>query len=41
MNFDTAVTAREAFKRAQTSGELGEDLDHAIEAEVHFLGLAF
>lgn len=36
MNFDTAVAAREAFKRAQTSGELGEDLDPAMEAEERF-----
>ncbi len=36
MKFDTAVAAQEAFKRAQSSGELGEDLDHAIEAEERF-----
>jgi hypothetical protein len=36
MKFDTAVAAQEAFKRAQSSGELGEDLDPAIEAEERF-----
>ncbi|HEY5593868.1 MAG TPA: hypothetical protein VIL61_01750, partial [Nitrospiria bacterium] len=36
MKFDTAVTAREAFKRAQSAGELGGDLDSAIEAEERF-----
>jgi hypothetical protein len=36
MKFDTAVAAQEAFKRAQSAGELGEDLDPAIEAEERF-----
>ncbi len=36
MNFDTAVAAQEAFKRAQSAGKLGEDLDPAIEAEERF-----
>ncbi|HUK56012.1 MAG TPA: hypothetical protein VLY20_05075 [Nitrospiria bacterium] len=36
MNFDTAVAAREALKRAQTAGELGEDLYPATEAEERF-----
>jgi hypothetical protein len=36
MKFDTAVAAQEAFKRAQTFGKLGEDLDLAIEAEERF-----
>ena len=36
MNFDTAVAAQEAFKRAQLAGELGDDLDSAIEAEERF-----
>jgi hypothetical protein len=36
MNFDTAIAAQEAFKRAQSAGELDEDLDLAIEAEERF-----
>ncbi|MEK6683662.1 MAG: hypothetical protein AABY46_03290 [Nitrospirota bacterium] len=36
MNFDTAVAAQEAFRRAQSTGELGEDLESAIEAEERF-----
>ncbi len=36
MKFDTAVAAQEAFKRAQSAGELGEGLDPAIEAEERF-----
>ncbi|MBI3595821.1 MAG: hypothetical protein HY203_01550 [Nitrospirae bacterium] len=36
MKFDTAVAAQEAFKRAQSAGELDEDLDLAIEAEERF-----
>jgi hypothetical protein len=40
MKFDTAVAALEAFKRAQSAGELGEDLDPAIEAEERFASSA-
>lgn len=36
MKFDTAVAAQEAFKRAQSAGELDEDLDPAIEADERF-----
>ena len=36
MKFDTAVAAQKAFKRAQSSGELDEDMDPAIEAEERF-----
>lgn len=40
MKFDTAVAAQAAFKRAQSAGELGEDLDPAIEAEERFASSA-
>ena len=36
MKFDTAVAAQEAFKRAQSAGELDEDMDLAIESEERF-----
>lgn len=40
MKFDTAVAAQEAFKRAQSAGELGEDLSPAIEIEERFASSA-
>jgi hypothetical protein len=40
MKFDTAVAALEAFKRAQSAGELGEDLEPANEAEDRFASSA-
>ena len=40
MNFDTAVAAQEAFKRAQSFGELADDLDSAVEAEERFASSA-
>jgi hypothetical protein len=36
MKFDTAIAAREAFRRVERSGELGKHLDRAIEAEERF-----
>ena len=36
MKFDPAVAAQTSFRRAQQSGELGEDLDRAVEAEEIF-----
>ncbi|HEY4485173.1 MAG TPA: hypothetical protein VI702_02460 [Nitrospiria bacterium] len=36
MKFDTAIAAQKAFKRVPLTGELGEDLDSAIEAEERF-----
>lgn len=36
MKFDAAVAAPEAFKRAQSAGELDEDMNFAIEAEERF-----
>ncbi len=36
MKFDTAVAAQEAFKRAQSAGELDENIDLAIESEERF-----
>lgn len=36
MKFDTAVAAQEAFRRVQEAGELGEDLDEAMEAQAQF-----
>ena len=36
MVFDAAVAAQTAFKRAQQTGKLGDDLDRAIEAEESF-----
>jgi len=40
MKFDTAIAAREALKRAQAAGELGEDLDPSIETEERFASSA-
>ena len=36
MKFDPAVAAQISFRRAQQSGELGEDLDRAVQAEETF-----
>ena len=36
MVFDAAVAAQTAFKKAQQTGKLGDDLDRAIEAEESF-----
>ena len=36
MQFDPAIAAQVAFKRAQASGELGRDLEKATEAEEIF-----
>ena len=33
MKFDSAIAAHRAFKRAQENGNLGDDLENAIEAE--------
>jgi hypothetical protein len=40
MKFDTAIEAQEALNRAQAAGDLGEDLDLAIEAEERFASSA-
>lgn len=36
MKFDTAITARRLFEQVQASGELGDELDAAVEAEDRF-----
>jgi hypothetical protein len=36
MNFDPAVTAQQAFAKARTSAELGDELAAAIDAEERF-----
>ena len=36
MQFDPAIAAHNAFKRAQENSNLGDDLENAIEAEELF-----
>ena len=40
MQFDPAIAAQSSFSRAQDSGELGDDLEQAREAEAIFSGSA-
>ncbi len=40
MHFDPAIAAQASFTRAQASGELGDDLAQALEAEAIFSGSA-
>ena len=40
MQFDPAIAAQASFARAQGSGELGDDLEQAREAEAIFSGSA-
>jgi hypothetical protein len=40
MQFDPAIAAQASFARAQASGELGDDLEQAQEAEAIFSGSA-
>ena len=40
MEFDPAIAAQVSFKRARDRGELGRDLDSAVEAEEIFSGSA-
>jgi hypothetical protein len=36
MTFDASIAAQQALQRVQASGELGDDLDDALEAETIF-----
>jgi hypothetical protein len=40
MQFDPAIAAQVSFRHAQASGELGSDLDNAMDAEEIFSGSA-